>query len=78
VIGFFAVAALSALGLVPAQASGAAKGISAALLAGAVTATGIRSPMQSLAHSGVRPFLAILAATLVALAASLSFAFLLF
>jgi uncharacterized integral membrane protein (TIGR00698 family) len=78
VIGFFAVAALSAFGMVPAEASSAAKGVSAALLAGAVTATGVRSPMQSLVHSGVRPFLAIVAATLVALAASLSFAFLLF
>jgi hypothetical protein len=34
--------------------------------------------MQSLAHSGVRPFLAIIGATLVALATSLGAAYLLF
>ena len=78
VIGFFAIAALSAFGLIPVAAATGAKGFSAALLAGAVTATGIRSPMQSLAHSGVRPFLAIIGATLVALATSLGAAYLLF
>ena len=78
VIGFFAVAAVSALGIVPAPAAGAAKGVSAALLAGAVTATGIRSPMRGLAHSGARPFLVIGAASLVALAGATGAAFLLF
>lgn len=78
VIGFFAFAGVSAAGLVPAPVGSAARGLSAALLACAVTATGIRSPMQSLVHSGIRPFLAIVAATLVALAAAIAAVFLLF
>jgi uncharacterized integral membrane protein (TIGR00698 family) len=78
VIGFFAVAAVSAFGAMPAPAAGAAKSVSAALLAGAVTAAGIRSPLQSLVHSGIRPFLVILTATLVALVAAFGAAFLLF
>ena len=42
----------------------------AALLACAVTATGIRSPMNSLLGSGAKPLLVIIAATLVALGLS--------
>ena len=78
VIGFFAVAAASAAGIVPREAGDAAGSISRWLLAAAVTATGIRSPMNNLLHSGARPFVVIVAATLTALAASLAAALLLF
>ena len=71
VIGFFLVAALSAAGAIPAPIAGGAKTVSTALLAGAVAATGMRSPLGSLVNSGVRPFLVIVGATLTALAASL-------
>ena len=72
VIGFFLVAALSAAGAVPQPVAGGAKAVSTALLAGAVAATGMRSPLGSLVNSGVRPFLVIVGATLTALAASLA------
>lgn len=78
VIGFFAVAAASASGIVPGEASETARNVSRGLLAAAVTATGIRSPMNNLLHSGARPFVVIVAATLTALAASLAVTLLLF
>lgn len=71
VIGFFIVAAVSAAGAIPPAIAGGAKAVSTALLAGAVAATGIRSPLRSLLSSGARPFLVIVGATLTALATSL-------
>jgi len=72
VIGFFGVAAINSIGLIPHAAADAAGKGATALLACAVTATGVRSNMQSLTQNGWRPLLAILAASLVALALSAS------
>lgn len=72
VIGFFGLAAVNSFGLIPPLvATGASKGATA-LLACAVTATGIRSNMQTLTKTGPRPLLAILAATILALALSVA------
>ncbi|WP_380874798.1 phosphoenolpyruvate carboxylase [Sphingomonas sp. DBB INV C78] len=70
VMGFFGLAALNSTGIVPPFVDEAAESGAAALLACAVTATGIRSPMQTLLESGPRPLLVIVGSTLVALALS--------
>jgi uncharacterized integral membrane protein (TIGR00698 family) len=70
VIGFFALAGLNSTGIVPAVASDWAQRLATGMLACAVTATGMRSPMQSLLGQGARPLLVIGVATLVALALS--------
>lgn len=72
VLGFFAIAAINSTGMVPAWVGHGAEQGAAALLACAVTATGIRSPMQSLLEGGPRPLLVIGGATLVALALSIA------
>ncbi|SNS38957.1 conserved hypothetical integral membrane protein [Sphingomonas laterariae] len=77
VVGFFGLAALNSTGIVPAFVNHAADDGAAALLACAVTATGIRSPMQTLMAGGPRPLLVIAGATLVALALSIAAAMLL-
>lgn len=67
VIGFFVLAAINSTGVVPAPiGQGAATGATG-LLVCAVTATGIRSPMQTLLQAGPKPLLIILIASLVAL-----------
>lgn len=72
VIGFFGLAAVNSFGLIPAVvADGASKGATA-LLACAVTATGIRSNMQTLTQTGPRPLLAIVVATVLALGLSVA------
>ena len=67
VLGFFALAAVNSTGVVPAAVASIAERTAAALLAAAVTATAIRSPMAQLLDAGARPLLAIGAATLTAL-----------
>ena len=74
---FFCLAALNSTGAVPAAVAGAAAKGASALLACAVTATGLRSQMQSLMTAGVRPLAVILLPTLVAFALSLTAAVLL-
>jgi uncharacterized integral membrane protein (TIGR00698 family) len=76
VIGFFALAAVNSTGIVPLALADAVQRLATGLLACAVTATGIRSPMQALLHHGPRPLLVIVGATLVSLALSLAGAFL--
>lgn len=77
VAGFFALAAVNSLGWVPRPAADASVAASKALLACAVTATGVRSNMQALTTEGLRPLLVIVIATAVALAlAATSAAFL--
>lgn len=71
VLGFFGLAAINSIGFIPPTASLAAQDGAAALLACAVTATGIRSPMQSLLEGGPRPLLVIGGATIVALLLSI-------
>jgi uncharacterized integral membrane protein (TIGR00698 family) len=67
VIGFFALAGVNSAGWLPQAAVDLATPGAAALLALAVTATGIRSPMQALLKSGPKPLLMIAGSTLVAL-----------
>lgn len=77
VVGFFAFAGVNSLGLVPAVVATGAERAAAAMLACAVTATAIRSPMRQLLETGARPLIVIAAATLVALALSTAAALLL-
>ena len=77
VVGFFAVAGVNSAGAIPAIAATWAETAAAALLAAAVTATAIRSPLARLLEAGLRPLLVIAAATLVALALSIGAALLL-
>ena len=72
VIAFFVVAAINSTGIVPERVSAGGADVAAALLACAVAATGIRSPMQELLRTGPRPLLVIAAATLVALLLSVA------
>ncbi|MFX8972727.1 hypothetical protein ABTN24_19580, partial [Acinetobacter baumannii] len=58
---------VNSLGVVPAIVASAAEKAAAAMLACAVTATAIRSPMGQLLETGPRPLLVIAGATLVAL-----------
>lgn len=67
VAGFFLLAAFNSAGLVPAPVGHAAADVGGGLLVCAVAATGIRSPMQSLMKTGLKPLLVIVAASLVAL-----------
>jgi len=67
VAGFFILAAINSTGVVPAQVGDGATALATGLLVCAVTATGIRSPMQTLLQSGPKPLLTILIASLVAL-----------
>lgn len=68
VVGFFGLAGVNSLGWIPAHVADASAGASKALLACAVTATGVRSNLQTLTAEGLRPLLAVVAATVVALA----------
>lgn len=70
VLGFFGLAAINSLGVIPQGAADLSVKASTGLLACAVTATGIRSNMQALMQHGLRPLLVIVAATVVALALS--------
>ncbi|HEU0043946.1 YeiH family protein [Sphingomonas sp.] len=67
VIGFFAMAGLNSTGVVPVVVASTAEQTAAALLAAAVTATAIRSPLAQLLETGGRPLLVIAAATVTAL-----------
>jgi uncharacterized integral membrane protein (TIGR00698 family) len=67
VVGFFAVAALNSLLPLPAVVTTWGGEAATALLAAAVAATGIRSPMQDLLRQGARPLLVIAACSLLLL-----------
>jgi uncharacterized integral membrane protein (TIGR00698 family) len=67
VVGFFVLAALNSTGVVPVQVGQGAATIATGLLVCAVTATGIRSPMQTLLQAGPKPLLIIVGASAVAL-----------
>jgi uncharacterized integral membrane protein (TIGR00698 family) len=66
VVGFFVLAGINSFGVIPPVVASAAEKLAAGLLAAAVTATAIRSPLSQLLEAGPRPLLVILAATLVA------------
>jgi uncharacterized integral membrane protein (TIGR00698 family) len=76
VVGFFVLAGVNSLGVIPGVVAGGAEKIAAGLLAAAVTATAIRSPLSQLLEAGPRPLFVILAATLVALVLALGAAML--
>jgi uncharacterized integral membrane protein (TIGR00698 family) len=66
VLGFLALAAVNSVVSLPAEVGPFAKQATSALLLLAVTATGIRSPMQLLMQQGWRASLPVIVATLVA------------
>ncbi len=67
VVGFFVLSAVNSARLVPAAVGQGASGLATALLICAVTATGIRSPMQTLLKAGPKPLLTIVVSSMVAL-----------
>ncbi|MES2042468.1 MAG: putative sulfate exporter family transporter [Pseudomonadota bacterium] len=75
VVGFFVLAGINSTGIIPAVVATGAEKTAAGLLAAAVTATAIRSPLSQLLEAGPRPLLVILAATLVAFALALGAAY---
>ena len=71
VIAFLVLAGLHSLVTIPAQFLDMARNLSLALLLLAVTATGIRSPMQQLLEQGWRASVPVIVATLVSFAFAL-------
>lgn len=71
VIGFFGMAGVNSLGLIPSFVAEASCETASAFLAAAVTATAIGSPLPGLLEAGPRPLLVVLASTVVAFALSL-------
>jgi len=76
VTGFFVVAALNSVVPIPVIVRSGVEALAAGLLAAAVTATAIRSPLAQLLETGPKPLLVILAATLAALVLALGAALL--
>lgn len=76
VAGFFAMAAVNSLGLIPAAAASFSAGAATACLAAAVTATAIKSPLPRLLETGARPIMVIGLATIAAFVLSLGAALL--
>jgi len=72
VLGFFGLAALNSIGLVPQAAAHVATISAEVLLTLAVTATGIRSPLPALLRLGPRPLVVTGVASLVAFLLSLT------
>ncbi len=72
VIGFFLTVAANSLGMIPPATAQATSGLAAALLAAAVTATAVRTPLGQLRETGVRPLIVMSAATLAAFALALA------
>lgn len=75
VLGFFVLAGVNSTGYVPPIAANMAAALAGALLAAAVTATAIRSPLGQLLEAGPRPLLVIVFASAVAFLLSLVVAF---
>ena len=76
VVGFFVLAGINSFGVIPPVAARGAEQIAGGLLAAAVTATAIRSPLSQLLEAGPKPLFVILVATVVAFALSLGAAML--
>jgi uncharacterized integral membrane protein (TIGR00698 family) len=68
VIGFFVLAALNSLVIVPVQLAVTATDISTGMLACAVTATAMRSPLAALKRGGLRPLVVTVVCSLLSLA----------
>ncbi|MCK0532575.1 YeiH family protein [Sphingobium agri] len=77
VAGFFLLAAVNSTGIIPSAMSVLSAKAATALLAAAVTATAIRSPLPKLMEAGVKPLMVIVAATVMAFMLSLAVALLL-
>ena len=77
VLGFFALAALNSLVALPPALTAGAGAAATWLLAGAVAATGMRSPIGDLLEGGPRPLLVIAVASVAALGLALAAAALL-
>ena len=71
VVGFFVLAGVNSFGVIPAVVATVAQRAATGLLAAAVTATAIRSPLGQLLEAGPRPLAVILIATVAALLLSL-------
>jgi uncharacterized integral membrane protein (TIGR00698 family) len=71
VVGFFALAGVNSLGVIPAVVADGAQAAATWLLAVAVTATAIRSPLAKLLEAGLRPIVVIALATVAAFVLSL-------
>ncbi|WP_375394600.1 YeiH family protein [uncultured Sphingomonas sp.] len=71
VVGFFVLAGINSFGIIPAIVASGAERAATGLLAAAVTATAVRSPLSQLLEAGPRPLLVILASTLIAFALAL-------
>ena len=74
VLGFFVVAGVNSLGVIPAQVSKGAAETSAVMLAISVAATAIRSPLAEIMKTGFKPLLSIVAASLAAFTLALLYA----
>ena len=72
IIGFFVLAGINSTGIIPASISEGSGKAAGALLAAAVTATAIRSPLTRLINMGPRPLLIIFASTIAAFLLSLA------
>jgi len=76
VAGFFLLAAVNSTGIIPAAISALSAKTASALLAAAVTATAIRSPLPQLMEAGIKPLMVIIAATVVVFSLSMAAALL--
>ncbi|WP_242138731.1 putative sulfate exporter family transporter [Sphingomonas sp. TREG-RG-20F-R18-01] len=72
VVGFFVLAGINSFGVIPPIVATGAEKAAAAMLAAAVTATAIRSPLAQLLEAGPKPLLVILIATVAAFAFALA------
>ncbi len=75
VVGFFAMAGINSAGFIPPVAGSTMETTAAALLAAAVTATAIRSPLSQLLEAGPRPLIIVVVATLTALVGAIAATF---
>ncbi len=66
VAGFFVLAGINSLGVIPTFIAHVAEGAATGLLAAAVTATAVRSPLPKILEAGLRPLLVVLVATVIA------------
>ncbi len=74
VAGFFIVAAINSTGIVPARLANGAADIATWLLAVAVAATAIRSPLGEILKAGPKPLLVVAGASLASLLLALAYA----
>ncbi|EIZ80106.1 hypothetical protein WSK_1300 [Novosphingobium sp. Rr 2-17] len=76
IIGFLGMAAVNSMVYIPMFIRELGTDSGSWLLASAVTATAIRSPIEQITQAGIKPFIVMFAATIAGFAASLGFAIL--